>query len=208
MGRRFTGWPEEAFDVLLRLEGDPAVVVRERHRKDRDRLVREPMIALLQDLADIEPVYDDFSVWGYGSHPWPWQHQSGVIRLEGRMELGMRFDLDGLGIHGGWVMARPGQAELFRAAVADDASGKELTDIVEVLREQGFEVSGDVMKRTPRGYPADHPRAGLLRHRTLVAARELGCDEWLHTPEVLERVREVYDGMRPLTAWLATHVGR
>jgi len=32
------------------------------------------------------------------------------------------------------------------------------------------------MKRVPRGFPADHPRADLLKHRSLTAARELESD--------------------------------
>src|SRR5262245_11306563 len=100
MTRRFTGWPVEAFDVLLQLDGDPPLAVRERHRKDRERLVREPMVALLQDIADADPAYEDFSVWHYGKTVWWWQHQAAAVRIAPNLELGMRFDLDGLQIGG------------------------------------------------------------------------------------------------------------
>jgi hypothetical protein len=46
---------------------------------------------------------------------------------------------------------------------------------VSSLAADGHEFLGDVMKRVPRGYPASHPRAGLLKHRSLIAARELDC---------------------------------
>ncbi|MBE1608289.1 DUF2461 family protein [Actinopolymorpha pittospori] len=202
----FTGWPETAFDVLLQLDGDPSVAVREKHRKDREHLVRKPMVALLQDVADADHAYEDFSVWGYGTHPWGWQHQCAVVRMPGRFEIGLRFDLDGLDVSGGWAFSAREEVEKFRAAVADDSSGRALTEVVETLREEGFEVSGDLMKRVPRGYPPDHPRALLLRHRSLNAARHLDGDVWIHTPETVERVVATAAQLRPLLSWLADHV--
>jgi hypothetical protein len=79
--RQFTGWPRQAYDVLLQLDGLPSNETRERLRKDRERLVRRPMIDLLNDLADDNPRYADFSVWGYGKDPFWWQHQGGIIRI-------------------------------------------------------------------------------------------------------------------------------
>ena len=35
-------------DVLWQLQGEPTHATRERHRADRERLVRQPMIALLK----------------------------------------------------------------------------------------------------------------------------------------------------------------
>jgi len=55
------------------------------------------------------------------------------------------------------------------------------------------------MKRIPRGYPADHPRAGLLKHRSLAAARDLDSDAVLD----VEPVHRVCGRLRPLLSWLA-----
>jgi hypothetical protein len=202
----FTGWPETAFDVLLQLDGDPSAAVRERHRNDREHLVRKPMIALLQDVAEADSTYEDFSVWGYGTTTWWWQHQCAVVRMPGRFEIGLRFDLDGLDVSGGWGFPAGEQVQKFRAAVADDSSGRAVATVVETLQEEGFEVSGDLMKRVPRGYPPDHPRAELLRHRSFTAARHLECDDWIHTPEAVDRVVATAAQLRPLLSWLADHV--
>lgn len=53
----FTGWPEQAMDVLWQLQGEPAHAARERCRADRERLVRQPMIALLNEVADSDARY-------------------------------------------------------------------------------------------------------------------------------------------------------
>jgi uncharacterized protein (DUF2461 family) len=57
------------------------------------------------------------------------------------------------------------------------------------------------MKRVPRGYPADHPRASLLRHRSLTAARELEAT----AVRDAEPVYRTCERLRPLLTWLATY---
>jgi hypothetical protein len=198
---RFTGWPREAFDVLLQLDGEPSPEVRERCRRDRERLVRQPMIALMNDVADADGMYEDFSVWSFGKMVWYWQHQPAVVRIRKFLELSLGFDLDGLQVQGAWWYAPGPEIERYRRAV-----DKELSDIVDALRAKGFTITGDVMKRIPRGYDRDHPHAELLRHRTLLAQRPLGCDDWLHTPQVVDRVLAAFGELRPMMSWFSTHV--
>ncbi|WP_328980428.1 DUF2461 family protein [Streptomyces canus] len=206
MRGQFTGWPERAMDVLWQLQGEPTHATRERCRADRERLVRQPMIALLNEVADTDPRYEDFSVWHYRTNSWWWQHQGAVIRLGRKIEIGLRFSVDGLRIQGAWWYPDPGQVETFRKAVASERSGRELSAIVEEVRKKGYDISGDVMKRPPRGYPTDHSRTNLLRHRSLIAARPLGCEEWLHTPEAVDRVLSAAADLDALLMWLVRHV--
>ncbi|MDT7843406.1 DUF2461 family protein [Streptomyces justiciae] len=204
--RQFAGWDESAFDVLLRLDGEPSQEVMREIRKDRERLVRQPMVALLHDLAWEDPAFEDHSVWRYGKTPWWWQNQSAVARVARNVEIGLRFNLDGLRVQGAWWYADSDQISRFRAAVAAEASGSALDDVVAELRDKGFEITGDRLKRAPREYPTNHPRAALLRHRSLLAVRHLGSDEWLQTPEVVDRVLAAHEELRPLLTWLTTHV--
>ncbi|MGX1676105.1 DUF2461 family protein [Streptomyces sp. NPDC055400] len=206
MRGRFTGWPEGAFDVLMRLQGEPSQALREECRTHRERLVRQPMIALLNEVADRNLEYDDFSVWHYRTNSWWWQHQGAVIRLARNVEIGLRFDLDGLRIQGAWWYPVPEQIKMFRQAVAAEGSGPRLVAIVEELRGRNYEVTGDLMKRVPRDYPADHPRVELLRHRSLIAARPLGCDAWLHTAEAVDVVCEAIGELKDMMSWLVRYV--
>ena len=160
------------------------------------------MIDLLNDLADADPWYEDFSAWRYASTAWWWQNQCAVVRVARNIYIGFRFNLDGLRITAAWRYADPEQIALFRTATAADESGRALEDLVASLAADGHEILGDVMKRVPRGYPADHPRAGLLRHRSLIVAREL-------EPDTLRDVEPVYDAcerLRPLLDWLAEYM--
>jgi hypothetical protein len=201
MGTRFHGWPEQAYTVLLELGGEPSPQTRERVRRRREEQVRLPMIDLLNDLADADPWYEDFSVWRYASTAFWWQNQCAIVRVARNIEIGFRFNLDGLRIGAAWRYADAAQIALFRAATAADESGRTLEDLVSSLAADGHDIGGDVMLRVPRGYPADHPRADLLKHRSLVAARELESD----TVHDVEPVYRACERLRPLLGWLAGH---
>jgi uncharacterized protein (DUF2461 family) len=201
VGKRFSGWPEQAYAVLLKLGGEPSKQTRERVRRQREEHVRQPMIALLNDLADADPWYENFAVWHYASTAFWWQNQCAVVRVARSIEIDFRFNVDGLGISAAWRYASPEQIALFRAAVAADESGRRLAELVSSLAGDGHDIRGDVMTRIPRGYPADHPRADLLKYRSLIAARELESDS-------LRDVEPVYracERLRPLLDWLTGH---
>src|SRR5215813_12119701 len=125
METRFRGWPEQAYAVLLQLDGDPSVETRERVRRDRERQVRRPMIDLLNDLADVDARYEDFSVWHYGSTAYWWQNQCAVVRVARSVEIGFRFNLESLRIKGAWWYPDPSQIASFRSAAAAEKSGRE-----------------------------------------------------------------------------------
>jgi uncharacterized protein (DUF2461 family) len=202
METRFHGWPEQACTVLLELCGEPSWELRDRMRRGREEQVRQPMIDLLNDLADVDPWYDDFAVWRYASTAYWWHNQCATVRVARHVEIGFRFNLDGLQIKAAWWYAGPEQIALFRAAAAADESGRALQDLVSSLVADGHGILGDVMKRVPRGYPADHPRAGLLKHRSLIAACALDAD----AVRDVEPVYRACERLRPLLEWLAEHM--
>ncbi|RSM78200.1 DUF2461 domain-containing protein [Kibdelosporangium aridum] len=164
------------------------------------------MIALLNDVADTNPAYADYSVWSYAKDTWWWQHQTATIRLARKVEIGLRFDLDGLYVKGAWHYPDPGQVELYRAAVADKDSGPVLARAIDTLRHKGYEVGGDVMKVMPRGYSPQHERAELLRHRSVVAGRALDHDDMLMTAKALDWVLDTAADLDPMLSWFAQHV--
>jgi len=201
MGTRFHGWTEQAYVVLLELGGEPSRDTRERVRRQREDCVRQPMIDLLSDLADVDPSYEDFAVWRYATTAYWWQNQCATVRVARNIEIAFCFNLDGLRIQAAWWYAGPEEIARFRAAAAADESGRTLADFVSSLAADEHEILGDVMKRVPRGYPADHPRADLLKHRSLIAARELESD----TVRDVEPVYRACERLRPLLDWLREH---
>jgi hypothetical protein len=205
----FDGWPKAAFDVLLQLEGEPSAEVRRQCQRDREDLVRQPMVDLLTAMAYADAAYEDFAVWRYGGVSMEaWQRQTAIVRLAPNVELGIGFDLDGLDVKVAWWYASSDQIERYRTAVADRGSGPRLVAIIHELERQGFAISGDLLKRPLRGYPADHPRAQLLRHRSVIAYRPLGCEDWIHTPAAADEVLAAFTQLRPLANWMMNNVSQ
>ena len=76
------------------------------------------------------------------------------------------------------------------------------------MRRKGYEVGGDRLTRVPTGFDKEHERADLLRHKPLVASRELLAPEWLPTPQARAELVKCWRAMSPVVDWLDAHVGR
>jgi uncharacterized protein (DUF2461 family) len=102
----------------------------------------------------------------------------------------------------------PDQLERYRAAVADDRTGKAVARLVDRARAAGIEVSAhDVLKTAPKGYPKDHPRIELLRNKGLIYWQQWPAGAWLGTAKAKDRVMELFRASKPLNKWLDTKVG-
>jgi uncharacterized protein (DUF2461 family) len=102
----------------------------------------------------------------------------------------------------------PAQLARFRAAVAHDVTGARLEAIVGALRAAKIDVSSHgELKTVPRGFPKEHPRADLLRHKGLVSWKDWPAGAWLGTAKAKARVVDFLHASGPLNDWLATHAG-
>ncbi len=118
------------------------------------------------------------------------------------------LNADGLRAGSGMYEMTREQLERYREAVTNDRRGKELVGLVEAARAAGLEVTAhDVLKTAPRGYPKDHPRLELLRHKGLITWREWPAGAWLGTRRAMDRVVEFFRLSKPLNDWLRAHVG-
>ena len=75
------------------------------------------------------------------------------------------------------------------------------------LRAAGWEITGSTLRTAPRGWSRDHPRIELLRMKTVLGMRSYGFEPFVHTAELLERVRQDWRRLRPLVNWVADAVG-
>lgn len=80
-------------------------------------------------------------------------------------------------------------------------------DYERYLVSRGFAIGGDQLKTTPRGVPADHPRAGLMRHRSLTASRDWPIGPALETRDSCGLIQQTWRQLIPLCDWLGDHVG-
>jgi uncharacterized protein (TIGR02453 family) len=98
---------------------------------------------------------------------------------EGRHSVGgyFHFSPGEVFVGGGMWHPQPGRLSAFRHAVVDDPER-----VRDALDDPGFvdvfgKVNGDELKRVPSGFPADHPRADLLRLKDVVFGRRLSDKE-------------------------------
>ncbi len=108
----------------------------------------------------------------------------------------------------GYYVLATDQLRRFREAVADDRTGPELERAMAHAREAGLDVYGETLKTAPRGYPRDHPRIKLLRHRSAIAGRLLGPGAvGIERDPALSHARDTWAACAPLNRWLERHVG-
>jgi uncharacterized protein (TIGR02453 family) len=97
--------------------------------------------------------------------------------------------------------ARP-DLERVRAAIADPDTGPELEAILRRAAAKGLEPYLDPLQRAPKAYPADHPRAALLKARSLVLNRQHDRAPWLQSAELLDHLVADWKAMIPFNRWL------
>jgi len=204
----FTGIPIAALDFYEDLEADNSKAFWTAHKHVYDEHVKAPLEALVAGLAPefgaakfFRPYRDvRFSKdkTPYKTHQGAWFGESSVY---------LHISAAGLFLAAGYWDTASDQIERLRRAVDDDVAGAELQRTVAMIGKAGFDIGGDQLTRVPSGYPKDHPRADLLRYKTLTAHRDLGCPAWLSTPRAKNEVAKAWRKLAPLTGWLDTHVG-
>jgi uncharacterized protein (TIGR02453 family) len=207
----FSGFPPEALDFYKRLRQDNTREFWQANRATYDVAVRQPMTDLLDELAGefgeaalFRPRRD--TRFSRDKSPYK-TYQGGFASLSPGTGYYVHLDADGLLAGGGFHAHSPAQVARYREAVAHEETGRVLARIVSALEAAGFEVGGEAVKTSPRGFAADHPRIELLRHKELTVGRAFGAPGWLSTPAALEYVRGAWREVRPLNEWLDRHVG-
>lgn len=203
----FGGWPAEALEFYEGLEADNSKSYWTAHKAVYDGAVLAPMRELIEELAAElggEPkIFRPYRDIRFSSDKTPYKtHIGATIGGFGYVH----FDADGLGTGAGRWHLEPAQLARYRAAVADDASGARLADIIAGLEKADIEIHGhDSLKSAPRGYPNEHPRVALLRHKGLTSWQHWDPGPWLATAEAKDRVLGFQRASVPLVAWLREH---
>jgi uncharacterized protein (TIGR02453 family) len=203
----FTGWPEAALDFYEGLEIDNSKAYWTAHKSVYDDAVLGPMTELADELADTfgqVKIFRPYRDVRFSADKSPYKTAIGAMIGSAYIQLSAK----GLAAGNGMYHLAADQLDRYRQAVAGDTTGAELQRIVTTITGHGIDVHGtDTLKTTPRGYPADHPRADLLRNKGLIAWQEWPVEPWLSTPAAKDKVTEFLLTSRPLADWLDASVG-
>jgi uncharacterized protein (TIGR02453 family) len=203
----FKGWPDRALDFYDGLEADNSKAYWLGHKDVYERDVKAPMELLLGALA---PEFGETRLF----RPYRdtrFSHDKSPYKTAIAARIGdgyVQLSANGLVAGTGMYDMAADQLERYRSAVAADRSGRALQGIVNTLRAARIEVTAmETLKTAPRGYPRDHPRIELLRHKGLAAMQAWPVASWLGTPGAKRRIEDLFHTSAPLLAWLHTHVG-
>jgi uncharacterized protein (TIGR02453 family) len=203
----FQGWPEEALEFYEGLEADNSRTYWTRHKATYEKHALAPMTELVDELTaefGAAKIFRPHRDVRFSKDKSPYKTNIGALIGSGYIQL----SADGLAAGDGMYTMAPDQLERYRQAVASDSTGSQLQHVITAVERQGISVRGTAsLKTAPRGYPADHPRIGLLRHKGLVAWQEWPVEPWLGTAAARQHVMEFLTAARPLSSWLGTHVG-
>lgn len=208
----FSGFPERMLTFYEGLSADNSKAYWTDHKAVYDECVAAPMRALMDELepefgkAKFFRPYRDVR-FSKDKTPYKTQAAALVHNAEGDGGLYLALSAEGMFVGGGYYHTTTDQAVRLRAAVDGDRIGSALTAILATLVRHGWEVGGDQLKRIPKPWDDRHPRADLLRHKSLIASRSEPPAPWLHTAEVKDRVATAWRQLIPLDSWLKDNVG-
>jgi len=211
-GMAFVGWGPDAVAWLteIRVFNERSWFHENKARYERE--VRGPMLALLDELAGLFGPGKVFRPnrdvrFSRNKEPYkPWV--AATIGEEGRVAARyVQLDAERLLVGAGAYGFEREALQRYRQAVLAEASGRPLDEIVRALRDEGYEIGGETLKRGPRDVDPEHPRIGLLKHTGLTMRQTYEVDAWLADPgEVLARVVPPLVAAEPLLAWMRDHV--
>ena len=204
----FTGFPEQALVFFEGLQADNSKAYWTDHKSVYDLAVKAPMEALLAQLAPefgSAKFFRPYRDVRFSKDKTPYKDHAGAVVQGDGQALYVQLSADGLLVAGGYWHTETDQAQRLRAAIADDLTGSALAEVLAGLA--GWEVGGERLKRLPKPYEPDQPRADLLHPKSLTASRRDEPSDLLHEPACGAHVAQGWRALGPLNSWLTQHVG-
>jgi uncharacterized protein (TIGR02453 family) len=207
----FTGFSEAALDFYDDLEIDNSRLYWKAHEDVYLASVKAPMTALTDALEKefgTAKIFRPFRDVRFAKDKTPYKtHQGAFVGAAPACGWYVEISARGVRTGAGFYHAEASDLTRIRAAMANELTGPKLQRILAKLARAGYEVGGDRLKTSPRGYAADHPRIELLRHRSLTVGRDYGFEPVIHTPELVDAVRRDWKAARPLVDWICERLG-
>lgn len=205
----FTGFSETALDFYDDLEVDNTKAFWEARKAVYANAVAAPMKALTALLAEEfgdAKVFRPYRDVRFSKDKTPYKTAQGAFVPRGPatgwyVQVGAAGVLVGVGFY----EASGARLATIREAIDDEAHGSQLEQIIASLVGSGWALGGDTLKTSPRGYDTDHPRIGLLRHKSMTLSKDYGFEGFIHTPELADRIRADWREATPFVDWVLAH---
>jgi uncharacterized protein (TIGR02453 family) len=209
MADQFRGWPEDFQRFFIGLELDNSKRYFDSNRKLYEEAVRSPMVALVASLEDEFGPLRVFRInrdIRFSKDKSPYKTNIAAYSQSGGTGGYISLDARGLTVASGRYEVTPEQLVKYREKVAADRTGAPLADVVTKLEKAGYKRGGEELKRVPAGWPQDHPRGHLLRHKRLYIYKDFGLQPWLGSAAARKYVVKVWTDAQPMNDWLKKHL--
>ena len=202
----FTGFPAAALDFYDDLEMDNTKSFWTAHKHVYEESVRAPMADLTAELEEEfgpAKLFRPYRDVRFAKDKTPYKtHQGAYVAVAPATGWYVQIAAPGVRVGAGFYEAGGDRLARVRTAIDDSRRGNQLVKILTELEKAGWTIGGDKLKTTPRGYPADHPRIDLLRHKSLTVGKNYGFAPVIHTPALLPQIRTDWQATKPLITWL------
>jgi uncharacterized protein (TIGR02453 family) len=207
----FNGWPVEAVEFYEGLQADNSKPYWQDHKAVYEQCVRAPMEQLLAELTDefgTGKLFRPYRDVRFSANKEPYKTSCAATLGLGVGQAYLSFSADGLSVGGGLYMPDPAALQRYRTAVDRERSGTQLAGIVDDLHKAGYQtMAHEVLKTAPKGFPKDHPRIELLRHKGIAMMKDWPVGAWLGTSKAKDNVVSTLRAGVPLNEWLSRYVG-
>jgi uncharacterized protein (TIGR02453 family) len=207
----FRGWPADALSFYVGLEGDNTRAYFLEHKPTYEESVKAPFLELS---GLIEREFGPLHLFRpnrdtrFSKDKTPYKTAAAAVtESQGGAHYYVQISAEGLYVGSGYYHLMPDQLARYRGAVADTRKGTAFAKAVAELRKKYNLDSRDALKRVPRGFDADHPRADLLRLKGVHVGRDFGAPKWLHSAGALDRIVTTWRAAAPVNRWLDRNVG-
>lgn len=205
----FDGIPATAAAFYAQLEQNNNRDWWQAHSAVYQESVKEPLAALLSGL---EPRFGPGKIFRpnrdirFSQDKSPYKTAQGAFAsYQEGVGYYLQLSADGVLVGGGYHSHSPAQLVRYRNSVDAQGTGEQLQHIVDSIAEAGFSIEGEKLKTVPRGFPRDHPRSELLKHKSLSASVALGEPAWLASAAAELEISRLWDQLRPLVDWVGRH---
>ena len=202
----FQGFPSAALDFYDDLEIDNTKSFWTAHKDVYDTCVKAPMLALtaaLEDEFGTAKVFRPYRDVRFAKDKTPYKdHQGAYVSSNSGSGWYVQLSSAGVFVGVGYYGPSPEALANIRAAIDDERRGSAFEKLVNGLVKKGWQLGGEKLKTSPKGYDADHPRIELLRHKSLTLGKSYGFEPVIHTPKLLTKVRTDWRAARPFVEWV------
>ena len=215
----FEGFPKEGITFLRQLKRNNNRPWFNKHKEEYEASVKLPMQSLISALKprlaqiapeiEADPKRSMFRIYRdtrFSKDKSPYKtHVAAIFHPRGHWQesAGLYLEIEpaNVGLAGGIYMPQSSLLKLLRRAIADRPE-----EFMGVVKNRKFKklfggLEGDKLKRTPQGFPPDHPMSEWLKFKQLYVYLEWPVAK-CHRAAFVDDVAKVFDQMLPLVRFL------